>query len=218
MSVAMLKIKFCCGRLVGSNIWLILLITVLSSAAAATDNFMPAQQTAVFAGGCFWGVDAVFKHVKGVSEVVSGYAGGSAATAHYERVSEGTTGHAEAVRISFNPAQVSYQQLLQVFFSVAHDPTELNRQGPDAGSQYRSAIFFTNTEQQKIAQRHIQQLTAAHTFPSAIVTLVVPLTQFYPAEDNHQNFLALHPNKPYIVMYDQPKLTQLRKQFPGLYQ
>jgi len=186
---------------------------VLSNAAAA-----PVEETAVFAGGCFWGVDAVFKHVKGVSNVVSGYAGGSAATAHYEQVSEGDTGHAESVRVRFNPAQVSYQQLLQVFFSVAHDPTQLNRQGPDVGSQYRSAIFFINTEQQQVAQRQIQQFTAAHTFPSAIVTQVVPLTQFYPAEDYHQNFLALHPNKPYIVMYDQPKLTQLRKQFPGLYQ
>lgn len=185
----------------------------LSNAGAAST-----EQTAVFAGGCFWGVDAVFKHVRGVSEVVSGYAGGSAATAHYEQVSEGNTGHAESVRIRFNPAQVSYQQLLQVFFSVAHDPTELNRQGPDTGSQYRSAIFYTSPEQQKIAQSYIQQLTAARTFSDPIVTQVVPLQQFYPAEDYHQNFLAQHPNKPYIVMYDQPKLEQLRKKFPALYQ
>lgn len=185
----------------------------LSSAGAA-----PVEETAVFAGGCFWGVDAVFKHVKGVSEVVSGYAGGAAATAHYEQVSEGDTGHAESVRVRFDPAKVSYQQLLQVFFSVAHDPTELNRQGPDTGSQYRSAIFYTSTGQQQIAQSTIQQLTAARAYSSRIVTQVVPLQQFYPAEDYHQNFLALHPNKPYIVMYDQPKLEQLRKKFPTLYQ
>lgn len=185
----------------------------LSNASAA-----PVEETAVFAGGCFWGVDAVFKHVKGVTEVVSGYAGGNAATAHYEMVSEGNTGHAESVRVRFDPAKVSYQQLLQVFFSVAHDPTQLNRQGPDSGSQYRSAIFYTSAEQQKTAQAYIQQLTAARTFPAPIVTQVVPLQQFYPAEDYHQNFLALHPNKPYIVMYDQPKLEQLRKQFPALYQ
>ncbi|MFA5826556.1 MAG: peptide-methionine (S)-S-oxide reductase MsrA [Gallionellaceae bacterium] len=177
----------------------------------------PAGQTAVFAGGCFWGVDAVFKHVKGVSEVVSGYAGGSAATAHYDQVSDGNTGHAEAVRVRFDPAQVSYQQLLQVFFSVAHDPTQLNRQGPDTGSQYRSAIFYTSLEQQTIANNAIRQLTVARTFSSAIVTQVVPLQQFYPAEDYHQNYLALHPNQPYIIFNDKPKVEQLRKQFPALY-
>lgn len=214
----MLKIKAGHGRLDGSIIGLILLMSIISFSAAATDKFAPAQQTAVFAGGCFWGVDAVFKHVRGVSNVVSGYAGGSAATANYEMVSEGKTGHAEAVRISFDPAQVSYQQLLEVFFSAAHDPTQLNRQGPDVGSQYRSAIFYTSAEQQQVAQRQIQLLTAAHTFPDAIVTQVVPLTQFYPAEDYHQNFLALHPNKPYIVIHDLPKLEQLRKQFPARYQ
>jgi peptide-methionine (S)-S-oxide reductase len=213
----MLKINSGRGCSDVSGVWLMLLMTVFSSAAATTEKSVPAPQTAVFSGGCFWGVDAVFKHVKGVFEVVSGYAGGSAATAHYEMVSEGTTGHAEAVRISFNPAQVSYQQLLQVFFGVAHDPTKLNRQGPDVGSQYRSAIFYTSAEQQQDAQHYIQQLTAARTFSSAIVTQVVPLQQFYPAEDYHQNFLALHPNKPYIVINDLPKLTQLRKQFPALY-
>ena len=205
----MKTIKRICSGLFGGLVFLLM----LSSATAA-----PAEQTAVFAGGCFWGVDAVFKHVSGVSEVVSGYAGGNASTAHYDQVSDGNTGHAEAVRVRFNPAQVSYLQLLQVFFSVAHDPTELNRQGPDSGSQYRSGIFYTSAGQQKIAQNYIQQLTAARTFPSPIVTQVVPLQQFYPAEDYHQNFLALHPNKPYIVMYDQPKLEQLRKQFPALYQ
>lgn len=177
----------------------------------------PLEQTAVFAGGCFWGVDAVFKHVKGVTNVESGYAGGNAATAHYEMVSEGNTGHAESVRVRFDPAQVSYQQLLQVFFAVAHDPTELNRQGPDTGTQYRSAIFYTSAEQQKAAQDYIRQLTAAHTYSSPIVTQVVPLPQFYPAEEYHQNYLALHPYQPYIVFNDMPKLGQLQKQFPGLY-
>jgi peptide-methionine (S)-S-oxide reductase len=181
-------------------------------------NAVTAEQTAVFAGGCFWGVDAVFKHVKGVSGVESGYAGGVAATAHYEQVSDGNTGHAESVRVRFNPQQVSYQQLLQVFFSVAHDPTELNRQGPDTGSQYRSAIFYTSTEQQKAAQEYIQQLTAARAFSAPIVTQVAPLQQFYPAEAHHQNYLALHPYQPYIVFNDMPKLEQLRKQFPALYQ
>ncbi len=177
----------------------------------------PLEQTAVFAGGCFWGVDAVFKHVKGVTNVESGYAGGNAATAHYEMVSEGNTGHAESVRVRFDPAQVSYQQLLQVFFAVAHDPTELNRQGPDTGTQYRSAIFYTSAEQQKAAQDYIRQLSAAHTYSSPIVTQVVPLQQFYPAEEYHQNYLALHPYQPYIVFNDMPKLGQLQKQFPGLY-
>ena len=190
----------------------------LSNAALSNSLATPAEQTAVFAGGCFWGVDAVFKHVKGVSNVESGYAGGVAATAHYEQVSDGNTGHAESVRVRFNPQQVSYQQLLQVFFSAAHDPTELNRQGPDTGSQYRSAIFYTSAEQQKIALGYIQQLTAARTFPAPIVTQVMPLQQFYPAEAHHQNYLALHPYQPYIVFNDMLKLEQLRKQFPALYQ
>ena len=193
-----------------------MLIFTLGASLCATAA--PVEQTAVFAGGCFWGVDAVFKHVKGVSDVVSGYAGGNAATAHYEQVSDGDTGHAESVRIHFNPAQVSYQQLLQVFFSVAHDPTQLNRQGPDAGSQYRSAIFYTSAEQQKIARSYIEQLTAARAFASPIVTQVVLLQQFYPAEDHHQNYLALHPSHPYIVINDMPKLERLRRQFPALYQ
>ena len=188
---------------------LVLSLGALSHAHAA-------EQTAIFAGGCFWGVDAVFKHVKGVTEVVAGYAGGSAATAHYERVGRGDTGHAEAVQIRFDPVRVSYQQLLQVFFSVAHNPTELNRQGNDVGSQYRSAIFYTNAEQQQIAQNYIQQI--AHNFTAPIVTLVVPLQAFYPAEAYHQNYLALHPTQPYIVLVDQPKVAQLQKQFPALYQ
>lgn len=178
----------------------------------------PPEQTAVFAGGCFWGVDAVFKHVKGVSKVVSGYAGGSTANAHYEQVSRGDTGHAEAVQVSFDPAKISYRKLLEVFFSVVHDPTQLNRQGPDRGTQYRSAIFYTSQEQQQLAQSNISQLTAARVYPDPIVTEVVPLQQFYPAEDYHQNYFALHPNQPYIVIHDKPKVEQLRKQFTELYQ
>jgi len=175
------------------------------------------RQTAYLAGGCFWGVDAVFKHVKGVTAVESGYAGGSAATAHYEKVSDGNTGHAESVRVRFDPAQVSYEQLLKVFFSVAHDPTQLNRQGPDYGTQYRSAIFYTSAEQQKVAQSYIKKLTDARTFSDPIVTQVVALEQFYPAEDYHQNYLALHPYQPYIVFNDMPKLEELRKKFPEWY-
>jgi len=206
------SINFVRKYLFSSSVCLMLgLIAPLNASAA------PDEQTAVFAGGCFWGVDAVFKHVKGVSEVVSGYAGGSADTAHYEDVSTGETGHAESVRVRFNPGQVSYQQLLQVFFSVAHDPTELDRQGPDTGSQYRSAIFYTSAEQQKIAQNYIRQLTDAHAFSAPIVTQVVPLQQFYPAEEHHQNYLALHPHQPYIMFNDMPKLEHLREQFPELY-
>lgn len=205
-------IKLVRNCLFSSSVCLILSLFALSNAGAA-----PAGETAVFAGGCFWGVDAVFKHVKGVTDVVSGYSGGAAETAHYEMVSEGTTGHAESVRVHFNPKEVTYQQLLQVFFKVAHDPTELNRQGPDSGSQYRSVIFYTSEEQQKIAQDYIRQLTAARTFSDPIVTQVVPLKQFYPAEDHHQNYLALHPYQPYIVFNDMPKLSHLREQFPSLY-
>jgi peptide-methionine (S)-S-oxide reductase len=178
----------------------------------------PAEQTAVFAGGCFWGVDAVFKHVKGVISVVSGYSGGSAATAHYEMVSTGTTGHAESVQVRFDPSRVSYGQLLQVFFNVAHDPTELDRQGPDTGSQYRSVIFYTSAGQQQMALDYIRQLTAARAFSAPIVTQVVPLQHFYPAEAHHQNYLALHPFQPYIVFNDMPKLERLRERFPALYQ
>lgn len=172
-----------------------------------------AQQNAVFAGGCFWGVDAVFRHVRGVLDVTSGYAGGSYASAHYEIVSLGKSGHAEAVRISFDPARVSYRQLLHVFVSVAHDPTQRNRQGSDVGSQYRSVIFYTNPEQQQMAAAYVAQL--ASSMP--IATEVVPLQQFYPAEAHHQNYLARHPDQPYIVINDLPKLARLKKQFPELY-
>lgn len=175
------------------------------------------EQTAVFAGGCFWGVDAVFKHVRGVSNVVSGYAGGSAATAQYEVVGTGTTGHAESVKITYDPSRISYSQLLRVFFSVAHDPTELNRQGPDAGPQYRSVIFYADAEQQQTALAYIEQLDKAKVFPAPIVTQVVPLQGFYPAEAYHQNFLARHPDHPYIVSFDLPKLRELQKRLPALY-
>ena len=175
------------------------------------------QQTAVLAGGCFWGLEAVYEHVKGVSDVTSGYTGGKAETADYETVSTGTTGHAESVKITYDPKIVSYEQLLNIFFSVVHDPTELNRQGPDTGSQYRSAIFFTDAEQQKAAQNYIAKLTAEHIFDKPIVTQVTPLEKFYPAEDYHQNYLEQHPNQPYIVINDQPKVDNLSKQFPDLY-
>lgn len=212
----MLKTNRDLRHLIIGGACLMLGMTAIGPAAAAAMN--KAQETAVFAGGCFWGVDAVFKHVKGVTSVQSGYSGGDAATANYERVSEGNTGHAESVYVNFDPKQVSYQQLLKVFFSVAHDPTELNRQGPDRGTQYRSAIFYTSPEQQQFAQRQIEQLTAAHVYSAPIVTQVVALKKFYPAEEHHQNYLALHPYQPYIVINDMPKLTQLRKQFPTLYQ
>ena len=206
-----------CGN-VFVNMCLLMSLWMTSDASADNHQPVPNAQTAVFAGGCFWGIDAVFKHVKGVVAATAGYAGGSAATAQYETVSGGDTGHAESVRVVFDPERISYQQLLQVFFRVAHDPTQLNSQSPDVGSQYRSVIFYTDTKQQQLAQDYIRQLTAAHTFSAAIVTQVAPLRQFYPAEDYHQNYLALHPYSPYIVLYDKPKLAQLRKQFQSLYQ
>ena len=174
------------------------------------------QQTAVFAGGCFWGIEAVFDQVKGVSKAESGYAGGSANTADYYTVSSGATGHAESVRVTYDASQITYGQLLKVFFSVAHDPTELNRQGPDVGSQYRSAVFFANDEQKRIAESYIKQLDEAKLFSGKIVTQVVPLAAFYAAEDYHQNYLVNHPNEPYIVYNDMPKLVNLRKLLPDL--
>ena len=175
------------------------------------------EQTAVLAGGCFWGVEAVFEHVKGVSDVRSGYSGGSPATAQYQKVGTGETGHAESVRITYDPSQISYGQLLKVFFSVAHDPTELNRQGPDIGTQYRSAIFYSNEEQKRIAQAYIEQLNRAKVFARPIVTQVAALRSFNEAEGYHQDYLAKHPDEPYIVINDQPKVENLRKQLPGLY-
>ena len=181
--------------------------------AAATSG----DATAVFAGGCFWGVDAVFKHMKGVKNVVSGYSGGSAATAKYMLVGTGTTGHAESVKVTYDPSQVGYAELLKVFFAVAHDPTQLDRQGPDVGSQYRSAIFYANAQQKELAERYIAQLDNAKVFGKPIVTQVVPLDKFYAAEDYHQNYLALHPEQPYIVYNDLPKLAELKKEFPAWY-
>jgi peptide-methionine (S)-S-oxide reductase len=174
-------------------------------------------QTAVLAGGCFWGVEGVFEHVKGVTGVVSGYAGGAADTARYRQVSSGRTGHAESVRISYDPARVSYGQLLKVFFSVAHDPTELNRQGPDTGPQYRSAVFYANAEQKKVADQYIAQLQKARAFPRPIVTEVTPLKAFYDAEAYHQDYLVHHPEQPYIVINDLPKIEALKRQLPSLY-
>ena len=177
----------------------------------------PAEDTAVFAGGCFWGVEAVFDHVKGVKRAISGYAGGQLANPSYEQVSTGTTGHAESVEVIYDPSQVSYGKLLQIFFSVAHDPTELNRQGPDHGPQYRSAIFYRTAQQQQVAESYIKQLTAAKTFSRPIVTQVAKLGGFYAAEDYHQNYLANHPNQLYIVINDKPKLVVLKRQFGDIY-
>jgi peptide-methionine (S)-S-oxide reductase len=188
-----------------------------SPAADAPRATAPSQQTAVVSGGCFWGIQAVFQHVKGVTNATSGYSGGDAKTADYETVSMGQSGHAESVRITFDPSQVTYGELLRVFFSVAHDPTELNRQGPDEGTQYRSVIFYGNPEQKQIAQAYIAQLDQARVFKHKIVTQVVPLKAFYPAEAYHQNYATIHPTNPYILFNDAPKVANLRKEFPDLY-
>jgi peptide-methionine (S)-S-oxide reductase len=175
-------------------------------------------QTVVVAGGCFWGVQGVFQHTAGVVNAVSGYAGGSKATASYETVSTGTTGHAESVEIKYDPKQISYGKILQIFFSVAHDPTQLNRQGPDSGTQYRSAIFSTSDEQQKVADAYIAQLNAAKVYKKPIVTKVGPLQGFFPAEAYHQDYLTLHPSQPYIAYNDIPKVENLKKLFADNYQ
>ena len=174
-------------------------------------------ETAVYAGGCFWGVQGVFQHVRGVTRAESGYAGGAEATAHYDTVGTGSTGHAESVRITYDPAQVTYGRLLQIYFSVVTDPTQLNRQGPDTGSQYRSAIFAQNAEQQRVAQAYIAQLSQAAVFPAPIVTRVEPDTGFFPAEQYHQNYLDSHPTSAYIVMNDMPKVADLQRLFPQRY-
>jgi len=179
-----------------------------ASAAPAT------QEKAVIAGGCFWGVQAVFQHVKGVSNAVSGYAGGQANTANYNAVSSGRTGHAEAVEITYDPKQVSYGQLLQIYFSVAHDPTQLNRQGPDHGTQYRSAVFPANDSQRKVAEAYIAQLNKTGVYPKPLATTIEPLQGFYPAEDYHQDYLVRNPNSMYIVINDVPKVENLAKTFP----
>jgi peptide-methionine (S)-S-oxide reductase len=174
-------------------------------------------ETAVFAGGCFWGVQGVFQHTKGVLNAVSGYSGGDKMTAQYEVVGSGLTGHAESVQVTYDPKQVSYGQLLQVFFSVAHDPTQYNRQGPDAGPQYRSAIFYATPQQKEVAEKYIAQLDAAKVFPKKIVTQVVPLKGFYPAEAYHQDYATLHPDSPYIATFDLPKIANLKATMPQVY-
>ena len=208
---------------------LLLSTTMACNAATASATTIPdptldaplasakGEQIAVLAGGCFWGVEAVFEHVKGVARVTSGYSGGAATTARYDEVSTGQTGHAESVRIAYDPSQITYGQLLKVFFAVAHDPTELNRQGPDTGTQYRSAIFYANEDQKRIAQGYIDQLNQAKVFGRPIVTQVVALQSFHEAEAYHQDYLAHHPNEPYIVINDLPKVENLRQQLPSLY-
>ena len=191
--------------------------TVIAAPEGASAHASGPLQTATLAGGCFWGVQGVFEHVRGVRKVVSGYAGGDKASAEYEKVSGGNTGHAESVQITYDPAEISYGQLLHVYFSVAHDPTQLNRQGPDSGTQYRSAIFAGDDAQKKQAQSYIAQLNRSHAFPHEIVTRLEPLREFYPAESYHQDFLVRNPNHPYIVYNDLPKIDYLKKIFPKLY-
>ena len=194
--------------------------TLAAPAAAPVIDATPmsaGEDTAVFAGGCFWGVEAVYDHVKGVKRAISGFAGGDVAAPSYEQVSTGDTGHAESVEVIYDPSQVSYGKLLQIFFSVAHDPTQLNRQGPDRGTQYRSAIFFRNAQQQQTADSYIKQLTTAKTFSRPIVTQVAKLKAFYPAEEYHQHYLEHNPTQPYIVINDLPKVAALKKQFADVY-
>ena len=193
-------------------------VVVPAPTADLTAPATPGLQSAVFAGGCFWGVQGVFQHVVGVKSAVSGYAGGNAATATYEQVGTGRTGHAEVVRVVYDPKLVSYGQLLQIYFSVAHDPTELNRQGPDSGTQYRSTIFPVDAEQARVARSYIDQLNRAKTFGTSLATTVEPLKAFYPAEPYHQDFLTLNPRYPYIVVNDLPKIDNLKRLFPAAYQ
>ncbi|WP_329740593.1 peptide-methionine (S)-S-oxide reductase MsrA [Dyella sp. A6] len=209
---------------------LLLLAGLAACSAAAAEQPFPdpavdapqatphGDRTAVLAGGCFWGMQLVFEHVRGVRHVWAGYSGGSAATAHYFDVSDGNTGHAESVKIRFDPSVISYGQLLKVFFAVAHNPTELDRQGPDSGTQYRSEIFYTSPVQRKIATAYIAQLDKARVFKAPIVTQVAPLKAFYPAEAYHQDFARRHPDNPYIVINDAPKLARLKRMFPSMYQ
>jgi len=192
-------------------------VTVIPAPAVDNPKAAGKLQTAVLAGGCFWGVQGVYQHVHGVRKVLSGYAGGDKASAQYETVSSGRTGHAESVQIVFDPQQVSYGELLQIYFSVAHDPTQLNRQGPDSGTQYRSTIFYTDATQKKIADAYIAQLERAKVFERPIVTTVDANTGFYPAENYHQDFLVNNPHNPYIVMNDLPKVQQLEQLFPNVY-
>lgn len=192
-------------------------VAVPAAAVDASKAAAAGQQTAVIAGGCFWGIQAVFQHVKGVISATSGYSGGAATMADYETVSTGSTGHAESVKVVYDPSQITYGELLRVFFSVAHNPTEFNRQGPDTGTQYRSVIFYGSDEQKKIAEAYVAQLDQAKVFPRRIVTQVVPLKAFYPAEAYHQDYATRHPNDPYIAYNDAPKVEHLHQQFPELY-
>ena len=203
--------------LVGATVAIIGAPASAQARPVATAAKVATRDTAVFAGGCFWGVQAVFARVKGVVSSISGYAGGRIARPSYEEVSTGATGHAESVQVIYDPAQVSYAQLLDVFFAVAHDPTELNRPGPDVGTQYRSAVFFRHAEQQRAAAAYIAKLMRARAYPHPIVTQVAALGVFYPAEDYHQNYFDTHPNQPYIVYNDKPKVEHLKQQFPALY-
>jgi peptide-methionine (S)-S-oxide reductase len=193
---------------------------VVSLPDPAVDNPLAAakgQETTVIAGGCFWGIQAVFQRLKGVLRATSGYSGGAANTATYEKVCSGRTGHAESVEIVFDPSQITYGQILKVFFSVAHDPTQLNQQGPDHGSQYRSAIFCTSEDQKRVGEAYVKQLDAAHVFRQPIVTQIVPLDTFYAAEDYHQGYMDLHPENMYVVMNDYPKVENLRRHYPALF-
>lgn len=211
LAVTLLGTTLACGAATATS------VTIPDPALDAPLAAAKGEQTAVLAGGCFWGIEAVFEHVKGVTNVTSGYSGGSAETANYELVSAGETGHAESVRITYDPSQISYGQLLKVFFAVAHDPTELNRQGPDTGTQYRSAIFYSDDEQKRIAEAYIKQLNQAKVFKRPIATQVSSLTSYHRAEAYHQDYAARHPDDSYIVINDLPKVASLRRQFPNLY-
>jgi len=215
--------------LIGAVAAFIIITFILHNSAGAANKAIPTpsvdetlspakgQKKIVFAGGCFWGIQTVFKHTKGVISSTAGYSGGEASTADYETVSEGSSGHAESVQVVYDPSQVTFGQLLKIFFSVAHDPTELNRQGPDRGTQYRSVIFFNDAEQKHIVESYIAQLESAHFFNNPIVTQVVPLKAFYTAEAHHQDYAENHPYDPYIVFNDAPKLENLKKEYPELY-
>lgn len=218
------------GRWLGSSLVLACSLSMLAcSAQAAPKTPIPAahadvalaakpgKQTAVFAGGCFWGTQSVFERVKGVLQTTAGYAGGSASTATYDQVTTETTGHAESVQVVYDPSKITYGQLLRIFFSVAHDPTQLNRQGPDVGTSYRSAIFYMSDDQKRVAQAYIAQLDAAHVFGKPIVTEVTPLQGFYRAEDYHQDYALHNPDNPYILVCDRPKIEALKQQFPELF-
>ena len=210
--LSLLALAFCAGCQAAST-------SPLPPASADTPLAkIPSKQTAVFAGGCFWGVQSVFERVKGVVATTAGYSGGSASTATYAQVTTETTGHAESVQVIYDPSKITYGQLLRIFFSVAHDPTQLNRQGPDVGTSYRSAIFYTNEEQHRIASAYIAQLDASKVFPRPIVTQVVPVKGFYDAESYHQDYALHNPDNPYILVCDRPKIGALKQQFPELFQ